>query len=781
MTLTVVEWADRVGRGFAPFRPADSAVDTEYWLAAQALLEADIVAQPPVKATAPHPVWSLRYVEVKRFGAHWCFAVQGRGGEFGVAGTCRFTFTPADVHPFTVWETSVAAEPGGSVDASPPQDVVLRVLESVLLNAPRVRVPGAPAEVAQVISRVLRALPRGMAARRDWSTCLLQRPDVQRPVVTGDLPAEYRTAVPGVARSLDQVRWSPAPTAEALRTTVGRHHRALEWLFERTVTDDLDDLMLHSDATDATALLGEITRTRLDLTVEDVPRLLRTGDVDRLGRALNLVAEWARTRPADALTALPRIRGADLRLAAIEGLVQAHATTSWHLRPDAQAAGLLREWAPDQDMLARHLTDMRRASPGFARALDGGPGRAWLVGLGMSPWHDPELFPDRAAVIAENIGGDPRAWQYVERELGTTTDPGLALDVVRHLPAVRPEIAARLMNATSAVWPPADGYRHRARLLAGQLVARAPRGAREAEQWLTVLLEVLFAGTRNGTGDADTMATVREVMYGGLLALPDRKLWRHRLEPALVRVCEHIGVPGDAPERVRRLLSDVAEQPAVPSGAPSGGRLYVSDRSPTSYRASPSTHRPAPEHPAPSTGDAVRAFLRQNRANLFFLGVVVVGLVLIAVLIPKVLARPTAGPDAEKPPLSATAGPATGASTGGPSPASPSPAVRVLLLPPGGEPGLRKLAADIRGAVDAEANSDGRRVKRLDITLYFLDRKGDPDRGDARTAAQRTADDIERLVRESPPAVPYEVDARAESTPSNQRDNTVEFVATPAG
>lgn len=792
MTLpgyTVVEWADKVGRGFAPFRPPDNPAGTEFWLAAQALLEADIVAQPPVKSTAPHPVWSLRYVEVKRLGGRWCFVVQGRGGPFGVAGTCRFSFAPADAHPFDVWEASVADECDDPPPAEPPaSDVVLRVLESVLLNAPRVRVPGSPTDVALVIGRVLRALPRGIAARRDWSTCLLQRPDVQRPVVTGDLPEEYRAAVPGVARSLDQIRWSPAPAPQAVRAAVGRHQRALEWLLDQTTSDRPDDLPLHSDATDAATLLGEITRTRLELTLDDVPRLLRGTDVKRLRGALNLVAAWARNRPGDALNLMPRISDPDLRHAAIEGLVQAQPADNpgWHLRLDTQTATLLREFAPDPDALAAHLRDMRSMNRAFARALDSGPARTWLVGLGMSPWTHPDLFPDRAAVLAETIDGDPREWPAVEHELGSTNDPDLAVAVARRLRTARPELAAQLMMATAAVWPPATGSRRQARDLADALMKKAPaRGVREAEQWLATMLRHLRASAR--AGDPDTVATLREAMYGGLLALPARRIRLQHLEPALVHECERIGVKSDAPERVRRMLAKVVEPPARPSSVPSGATIYVSNRSGASYQTPLTTGRPvsAPEHTEPRHGVDDETFLQRNGAKYLFLGVVVAALVMVAVLIPKLLEPSTITPSDNDRSVSATAEPAnsqpttTGSAPGSASASSVSPPDGVTI-PPNRPFLVERLAGtglqSERALADVisrwlPTQTGDRHVRRLVVTIYLDNLDG----------GKELAVRIGRLVKDlSPPGVDErtEVLGEAERTRVAGDDGKVTVVAT---
>ena len=180
--LTWVEWAD-TGNGFAAQGNDSEPRMRPYWLAANRLLDSEKVPGG-ISQTLAHPLWNLRQVHVDGLGPMWCFVERGRGirldenGEplkehqFGIAGGCRFGFADFGHPPRDVWRAGAAR---AWTRADQPSAVDFKVIEALLagmFNKDQIRLPGTPSENAVLIDHLLAVLPRGVAARWLWSTCL---------------------------------------------------------------------------------------------------------------------------------------------------------------------------------------------------------------------------------------------------------------------------------------------------------------------------------------------------------------------------------------------------------------------------------------------------------------------------------------------------------------------------------------------------------------------------------------------------------------------------------
>ncbi len=157
--MIIVSYADISATGFSRQEDRQLPAPRAFWQAAEALLLSDVV-QPPesIRSTVGEPVWSLRLVTVAG-QAYWCFAVQGRGGPFGVAGTCRFGFVRADdTHPVDAWalgssELTSADPPLRAPDAGAVAAAYPAVIAAVLLGRHVVEIPLGPVEAAALIPR----------------------------------------------------------------------------------------------------------------------------------------------------------------------------------------------------------------------------------------------------------------------------------------------------------------------------------------------------------------------------------------------------------------------------------------------------------------------------------------------------------------------------------------------------------------------------------------------------------------------------------------------------
>ena len=206
--MIVVQYAD-VGIGFSPHETGAATAPRRFWEAARELVS-DGLGQPPVsiRTTGAHPIWGLRRLYVAG-EAWWCFSVQGRGGRFGVAGTCRFGFLPGGEHPYDVWQVGVSRAAAGD-PVTPPaagagrrRQIVADVLAGMAGRLSPLPIEADPSDAAEIIGTLLFALPGLVARQYVWSTCLFQQhdqPDVG--VVAAPWPAAFRA---GGGRSLEHV------------------------------------------------------------------------------------------------------------------------------------------------------------------------------------------------------------------------------------------------------------------------------------------------------------------------------------------------------------------------------------------------------------------------------------------------------------------------------------------------------------------------------------------------------------------------------------------------
>ncbi|WP_236048105.1 hypothetical protein [Paractinoplanes ovalisporus] len=263
--MVVVQWADLTGTGFSPQR-RDSDAPAEYWAAAEGLLNADL-CQPPdfLRTTGSHPVWTLRKVPVR--GHHvWCFAVQGRRGEFGVAGTCRFAFATKELEAAEAWQRGIEAT--GAQAAEPQMSDtqfaagVRDVLRGVVLGRDRIGVGLGPAETARIIACVLAALPEAEARAWSWSTCALMPPGPsKRKEVSGRWPDEFRAWEPRWANAIAASFDEPITATENFRRLLeAQRLKGLEEFKEQVVRGQVD-ADLRRSSRDLAELISRI-RTR---------------------------------------------------------------------------------------------------------------------------------------------------------------------------------------------------------------------------------------------------------------------------------------------------------------------------------------------------------------------------------------------------------------------------------------------------------------------------------------------------------------------------------------
>jgi hypothetical protein len=448
--LTIVEWGDPVGGlGFVHYPDPERPPAGKPFQKATAALVSGTVGQPPEGArdSARHPVWSLRCVLIDSVGPHWCFAVQGRGGKFGQAGSCQFAFAPADVEPRQVWATCVQwvgadgrlgyqpanQAPSGAVN----EQQISGVLTGLAERRSRIAVDGEPVDVAAAIARLLDVVPVEDVRAYVWVTYLLRRPVLsEHPTVTGRWPAELRASKD--AKLVNQ--W--LNTASGEPSTRAQHPRwpeAVTWLAGHIVSGSgiNRSYRLLGGMPD---LLDTIVDIELGLRPQDVSALLDIG-ADRLrsGTGPVLVRQWARADPQQAISRLRVAAGPEwLDALLLEGLLEAnkaaapgenpallppvdeHPFTGWHERlalllrrryadPAAMADFVRRELkAPGRPMADRNAVE--EATP-------------WLQKLGLSP-NDPAsgIFPVPTNQIVRCLKEDGHLSPTNRRLLASASD-----------------------------------------------------------------------------------------------------------------------------------------------------------------------------------------------------------------------------------------------------------------------------------------------------------------------------------------------------------------------
>lgn len=563
--LVVVRWADLQGTGFS--RQDPRSAPQAFWAAGERLLRTDL-SQPPeaVRTTLPHPVWTLRHLEVDGRG-HWCFAVQGRRGPFGVAGGCRFGFVPDDVLPAQAWELGRAQVAEQEPDpAAPAPELVEGVLAGICLGRPRLPVGHDPAAAAAVIAAVLRVVPGPVARRWSWSTCLLFRPEpADRWVVAGLWPPEFERWDPVLAARTAQLFRTPAPTpAELLQEPDGeqlvRHLPGLVRYARAGI--ELDPELSHT-AGDMREVLDHVARHELPLTVHDLPAALSWPNGPRKLHADLAVlrdwvdADWPAARAALATQHDQVIVAAlfdallDLQFATAENVLglptpAEPADPAWA----ARLAELIRDVYP-QTRDRAHLIE-RYAAPGGPledvddlRAL-----HEWLRDdLALPLRSHGRLYPARPGAVVALINAERALTRAAEGELRRCPDRlQVVLEGAAHLAALSPDNAADLVDALA---PRKNGQgearRDQVARLTTALVAAA--GAEEdgaAAGWLADLLLHLTHLNRDDL--------LRPAMYGGLAALRAQGLTTLLEHPALLGVTREIQCGTDAPAEIMEMF-----------------------------------------------------------------------------------------------------------------------------------------------------------------------------------------------------------------------------------
>ncbi|MFI6227919.1 hypothetical protein ACIBCR_11460 [Micromonospora echinospora] len=443
--MIVVQYADISAAGFSPQEDSSRRAPRAFWRAAEDLLLSDVV-QPPesIRSTVGQPVWSLRPVTVDGV-AHWCFAVQGRGGPFGVAGTCRFGFLAADaVHPADAWaqgrdELTAGDPPARAPDAGAVAAAYRTVLTAVLQGRQVVEIPLDAVDAAALIPNVLAALPPGRTRRWSWSTCLLQRPELgSKRVAAGRLPETMAANAPNLARNLERLFAVSRDADDALRFANAAQEFGFDWLVRSTTSGRRLDAELQTVEVNAPQLLERIAARHKDLTLADVPGLLAdAAQRPRLLTVLDLLRRWSKSNVSQALRHVQDNPGSEVRRHVFDALVEVQDG-----RPDRNVLGLPTASRPYAgwhgelaDLLDHHFDADRLAIADFARGLSHPGGvyadladrraarKLWLdLGVGHDLAPDAILFEASADFVVRELAGQRRIPDVVLDEIGWLRD-----------------------------------------------------------------------------------------------------------------------------------------------------------------------------------------------------------------------------------------------------------------------------------------------------------------------------------------------------------------------
>ncbi|WP_250030772.1 hypothetical protein [Paractinoplanes maris] len=451
--MVVVQWADLTGTGFSR-QPGDNKAPAEYWAAAEAMLQADLT-QPPefIRDTGTHPVWTLRHVPVGR-RRRWCFVVQGRRGDnkFGVAGACRFAFAVNDVEACDAWRLGIAATGVRPVEPVMPEAVLVDCVKEVLLDViaarDRILVGAEPAETAQVIARVLHALPESEARAISWSTCVLFPPGRRRRrELSGAWPKEFRAADPRLARAV----------TESFEEQIVSP-RGVARLLELQKTDELGeflDQVVHEqivpawrrDSRDLGELISRTARSSRRLGIDDVARLIVSPVAAEELNAGHpeLISRWVAERPDEAAGVVRRVTDTAAAHRILDELIQAQSRLRHNL------IGLPTAAVPGPDPWHRRLTELLSSAynphtlQGFvadwlqgvwADPDDAAAGREFLQALGLDRHRYPRLYRARPDRIVADLNLQRKVTDSVAIEFSVEPDP-LAL-LAQLCPKLRP-------------------------------------------------------------------------------------------------------------------------------------------------------------------------------------------------------------------------------------------------------------------------------------------------------------------------------------------------------
>ncbi|AGZ41546.1 hypothetical protein [Actinoplanes friuliensis] len=571
--MIVVRWADLAGTGFSRHEP--KSAPPAYWAVAERLLRSDL-SQPPEAflTTIPHPIWTLRHLDVEGRG-HWCFAVQGRKGPFGVAGGCRFGFVPDEVLPAEAWELGreqVAPE-DSAVAPQAPSDLIEGVLGGVCRRQSRLPVGNDPATAAAVIGAALRVVPTRIARQWTWSTCLLFRPEAaDRWVIAGLWPPEFEHSDRVMAGRMAQHFRTPAPRPSDL------HHEQDGELLARCLPDlaryaqagiALDPALLLT-AEDMRPVLDHVARNELPITVHDLPAaFFWPNGLKRLRDDPRVLHEWVELDWRAARRGLTIQNDPKVRTELFEALLELQDTTSENVLgfptpsepPDPVLADLLAamllKGARQAKDRARYLEELTEPGGPLADVRDLRALHTWFQEkLSLSPRTFGRLYPPRPDAVVAMINEAGTLTEDAKAELKRSEDRlQIVSEAASRLTAMDAGEAAHLIDFLVPKRRPelSAARRDQVARLTTILVSRAASPA----DWLADLLTKLSHLNR---GDLQVPVT-----HGGLAALQARgvtTLWNH---PELHAIVEGIPVTDDMPAEVRALMVQ-AQQEQVPVG-----------------------------------------------------------------------------------------------------------------------------------------------------------------------------------------------------------------------
>jgi hypothetical protein len=536
--MHIVQYADLTGAGFSRHEVPGERVDHKFWRAAQALVQRE-VGQPPstLRTTVKHPVWGLRRVQVE--GEYWwCFSVQGRGGDrFGVAGTCRFGFSPDGARPVDVWRVGVDRVVAGDpqvpevkADPNPDmKDALAKVFAGLALDLPAVLIPGSPTDAATIIEHVLDLLPVAVVRTRTWSTCLLQRHDLQRAgLVAARWPPDFEQADTRLSTQINQGLPSKPSKSDDVAQQRGEEKALAVWLLaaggnglrQLAAEEDQPSVPRNAavdrgggprqlgSATVMDAWLNRVYRKCGGITEANVgAQVMVPAQHDRLLRQhFDYIERWARTRPAEALQAVKDLADGKMRDVLFDLLVGGlHRTKTNTIGLPTAMQPVPSRWCIDLANLLRRYVERKGLSvETFASDLRGSvlksgadfyAARMLWSRLGYEPRDDDYVV---RSIVDEIARTDRMSAEAHDALMGMRQPIQQLVDVARErpgvapgIPPVSPETAADLLLVSVG----ADRYsRDRdgkvgflARVLADMSLPDH-QGAKGPEDWVTCFL-----------------------------------------------------------------------------------------------------------------------------------------------------------------------------------------------------------------------------------------------------------------------------------------------------
>ncbi|WP_432989153.1 hypothetical protein [Dactylosporangium sp. CA-233914] len=576
--LRWVQWAD-MGRGFrAQGEESAQAPLRRYWTAAEQLLDAEKVPNG-VDNTLKYPLWTLRRVNVEGIGQQWCFIERGRGNlvgadgqlqkdrQFGMAGGIRFGFASPQLAPIEVWRSGTGA---AWTPVSRPQKgwaarnrgIVRRLFAALGSGQARVHLPGNPAENWLVIEQALAVLPRRLAARWVWSTCLFQ---VRDAYVAGSVPSDLHDSEP-IERLAQQVAAKKLPESEQrlLGTLSTKQAEAFDFLVEQAERavdkgkprKDLTDLLRRSETEDLREFLSEIA-DRLNLSpmrMQDVPAAMMTreGQTNLHNSEADLVAQYAEAAPKEARRHLSTDPMSPVAPDLTEGLRNRQVTDPGENQFDIPTAGRpATQWTQRSSQLLRHHTEEHDRAELITTVVQPGgvlhdlgdlqAAEQFVSDLGLTQDRYPQFYPApviRAIVEQENPPGS------VEQGVRRSADPERLLYVaVTRLQHPTVSKAAWIMMVLDEVMTETGSATDMRQRIAARLLDSQPK--KEQGAYWSAVVRAYPLGTVTDALRARVFDAGTSVLYDRNRRRPLENTELHGLQQT---VGSHVSVP-IVPER----------------------------------------------------------------------------------------------------------------------------------------------------------------------------------------------------------------------------------------